>query len=57
MFERDVDDQISLKEPILYKAGQQKIYFNFKIFWKWILLSFIHGGACYYVTLYVRNQR
>eukprot|EP00347_Sterkiella_histriomuscorum_P017586 403348770 len=53
MFERDVDDRNSTLFPILYQAGQKKAYFNFAVFWKWIIMSFIHGGACYYVTIAV----
>ena len=51
MFERDADDRVSMLEPILYQAGQKKVYFNFKIFWKWIAQSVVHGGGCFYLTL------
>ena len=53
MFERDADDMTAMHEPVLYQAGQRKVYFNFKIFWKWIAMSIIHGGASYYITIYV----
>eukprot|EP00347_Sterkiella_histriomuscorum_P006239 403353535 len=53
MFERDVRDAISVKLPELYHAGQKGVHFNFKIFWKWIILSIIHGGGCYYMCVYL----
>ncbi len=55
MYERDADGAVSMMFPILYQAGQLKKYFNFKIFWKWMLLSIIHGGGCFYVSLYVNS--
>ena len=51
--ERDVDHEISMNYPILYNAGQKKIYFNLKIFWVWILLSIFHGAITYFSTIYV----
>lgn len=53
MFERDVDEARSARHPILYQAGQQKLYFNFKVFWKWIGLSIIHGAGCFYFSGFV----
>lgn len=53
MFERDCDDKVSMREPILYQAGQKKVYFNFKVFWLWIGLSVLHGAAAFYITIYV----
>jgi phospholipid-translocating ATPase len=53
MFERDANDVVSLKHPTLYHAGQKKVYFNFRIFWKWMILSIFHGGASYYVSIFV----
>ena len=53
MFERDLEDRHAIKWPILYRAGQLKLYFNFKTFWKWIGLSIIHGAGCFYYSTYV----
>ena len=53
MFERDVPDNFSVSNPRLYHAGQKGLFFNFMIFWKWIILSIIHGGTNYYVIVYV----
>lgn len=46
--ERDVDEETSLKFPILYKAGQTKFYFSLKKFWIWILFAIIHGVIIFY---------
>lgn len=46
--ERDVDDETSLKFPILYQAGQQKFYFSLKKFWIWIMFAVIHGVMIFY---------
>ena len=54
MLERDLDDENALKTPILYQAGQLKRYFNFKVFWKWIGLSIIHGAGVFYICGMVR---
>lgn len=53
MFERDLDDANALQNPILYRAGQLKKYFNFKVFWKWIILSIFHGAGTFYFCGYV----
>jgi phospholipid-transporting ATPase len=52
--ERDVDDKLSMDNPVLYKAGQAKFYFNMKNFWTWILMSIFHGAMVYFGSLYVR---
>ena len=41
--EKDVDEEISLKYPKLYNAGQKKYYFSLKKFWSWIIFAKIHG--------------
>jgi phospholipid-transporting ATPase len=33
--------------PHFYKAGQRGVFFNLKIFWKWLLHAVMHGGMCY----------
>jgi phospholipid-transporting ATPase len=33
--------------PLFYQAGQKGIYFNLKLFWRWLLFAIIHGGICY----------
>lgn len=50
ILERDVGYNISMNNPILYKAGPKKYYFNFKVFWRWMFMALFHGCASYYVT-------
>jgi phospholipid-transporting ATPase len=43
--------------PYFYKAGQNGIYFNLKIFWGWLCYAVLHGGLCYLsVILGIRHQ-
>jgi len=51
VFERDVSYEYSLKSPSLYGAGIKGVYFNFKIFWRWMLLALFHGWVSYYFPL------
>jgi magnesium-transporting ATPase (P-type) len=53
ILERDVDAERSLQNPVLYAAGPKCIYFNFKVFWKWIFLGLFHGWVCYFVPVLV----
>jgi magnesium-transporting ATPase (P-type) len=53
--ERDVNADISMKTPELYRAGQIGYYFNLKNFWIWIGMSIIHGALIFFGCLYVRN--
>lgn len=41
-FEKDVLNT-SVKVPELYRLGQERKYFSYKIFWKWVILSIYHG--------------
>ena len=49
--ERDVEEETSMKCPILYEAGQKMKYFNLKNFWMWILYALIHGVLIFYIGL------
>lgn len=40
--EKDVLNK-SLIVPKLYRMGQERRYFSYKIFWKWVILSIYHG--------------
>ena len=51
--EQDVNDQYCYKYPMIYRAGQKGVYFNFKVFWRWIIFSIWHGAVCYFGTVYV----
>jgi magnesium-transporting ATPase (P-type) len=46
-----VNSATSLASPILYQAGPQHLYFNFKVFWKWMLLALYHGWVCYFFPI------
>jgi len=52
LLERDVNDHYAYKYPILYKAGQKKQYFNFKIFWRWIFFALWHGCCTFFATTF-----
>ena len=49
-FERDVDEKYVDMYPILYQAGQKRIYFSYFIFWKWVISAIIHGIVVYFGT-------
>jgi magnesium-transporting ATPase (P-type) len=51
VFDRDVDSKTSLKYPVLYGAGPKSVYFNFKEFWKWMILALFHGWVCFFVPV------
>ena len=51
--EQDVNEENSFKYPILYQAGQKKIYFNLKVFWLWIFYAIIHGVITYFVVNFI----
>ena len=53
--EQDVNDQYVYRYPQIYKAGQKHVYFNFRVFWRWIIFSIWHGITCYFGTVYVSN--
>jgi phospholipid-transporting ATPase len=50
IMERDVDYDRSMAYPALYKAGHKKHYFNFKLFWKWMVVAIFHGSASFFIT-------
>jgi hypothetical protein len=50
IFDRDADYEYSLRNPVLYGAGHKKIYFNFKVFWKYMAMALFHGWICYFFS-------
>ena len=48
VLERDVCAEYSMDHPILYRAGHVRHYFNFRIFWKWMIFAIWHGWVCFY---------
>ena len=49
--ERDLMPNDSLEYFNLYAAGQKSVYFNIKIFWKWILFSFCSACWIYWLPI------
>ena len=52
IFERDCNYEYSMMVPQLYEAGHKKVFFNYKAFWKWILLALFHGAIAYFIPMY-----
>mmetsp|Transcript_10529 Transcript_10529/g.11818 ORF Transcript_10529/g.11818 Transcript_10529/m.11818 type:complete len:86 (-) Transcript_10529:712-969(-) len=36
---------------MLYKGGQKEVYFNLRVFWKWIIFSIWHGMVCFFLPM------
>jgi phospholipid-transporting ATPase len=53
LLEKDINDHYSFRFPQIYQAGQQRKYFNYGIFWKWIILAAWHGAACFFTPMIV----
>jgi magnesium-transporting ATPase (P-type) len=49
-FERDVTEKWVDRYPVLYMAGQKKVYFSYAIFWKWVFFAWFHGIVVYVAT-------
>jgi len=56
MFERDLDYETALRNPVLYRAGQLRQYFNLKVFWQWLGYSIIHGAGTFHFIGYVSTH-
>ena len=57
IFEQDIKPLEALQHPELYSLGQDKVYFNFTTFWKWILWAIVHGMLCFFIPVYVPPLR
>ena len=53
--DRDVTKELSLKYPVLYKAGHNNSYFNMKVFWTSIANAVIHGMFLFWLPMLVNN--
>ena len=42
-------------KPKLYREGQKGIYFNFVVFWRWIVLGINQSILVYYISFIVFN--
>ena len=51
--EQDASKENSYLYPVLYKAGQKNVYFNLRVFWKWIIFSMWHGFCSFYAPIYL----
>ena len=49
--EQDANVENSYLYPELYKAGRKQVYFNIKVFWKWIIFSIWHGLVSFFLTM------
>ena len=47
----DVNQEYAMRYPVVYKLGQDSRMFNFKSFWKQILLACWHGLICFYLPV------
>ena len=50
-----MNDQFVYKYPVVYRAGQKNVYFNMKVFWRWIIMAIWHGATTYFGSVYVSN--
>jgi phospholipid-transporting ATPase len=53
ILDRDVERKVSLKHPILYKAGLVDQYLNMKVFWTWVAFAFFHGVIIFWIPMLV----
>ncbi len=51
IFDKDVDREMTLANPIFFEAGHLRKYFNFKVFWLYVSKALIHGIFCYYLPI------
>jgi len=51
LLEKDVNFNYSFRFPEIYKSGQLCYYFNYGVFWRWILLGLWHGAVCFYLPM------
>ena len=49
--EQDANVENSYLYPDLYKAGRKQVYFNIKVFWKWIIFSIWHGLVSFFLPM------
>lgn len=51
IFDKDVDRDLALNNPIFFEAGHRREYFNFKKFWTYVSKALFHGIMCYYLPM------
>eukprot|EP00163_Fabomonas_tropica_P014181 TRINITY_DN2587_c0_g1_i2.p1 TRINITY_DN2587_c0_g1~~TRINITY_DN2587_c0_g1_i2.p1 ORF type:complete len:1102 (+),score=256.90 TRINITY_DN2587_c0_g1_i2:1098-4403(+) len=50
--EQDVSAAYVIKYPKLYRAGQLRQYFNFRVFWGWVLTAIYHSCVTFMITVF-----
>lgn len=57
VFDKDLPDKMLLEHPQLYQAGIRKYYYNYKVFWGWVMNALFHSFVCFwFVMLSFKNQ-
>lgn len=51
IFDRDVDREMNLSNPIFFEAGHKRKYFNFTVFWVYVSKAVFHGCLCYFLPM------
>jgi magnesium-transporting ATPase (P-type) len=51
IFDRDVERDLALANPIFFEAGHRREYFNFKTFWVYVSKALFHGLLAYYIPM------
>eukprot|EP00002_Diphylleia_rotans_P038240 TRINITY_DN867_c0_g1_i12.p1 TRINITY_DN867_c0_g1~~TRINITY_DN867_c0_g1_i12.p1 ORF type:complete len:1187 (+),score=232.09 TRINITY_DN867_c0_g1_i12:63-3623(+) len=51
VLDRDVREKLIMENPPLYILGQEKYYFNSKVFWGWALNAFTHSLILFFITV------
>lgn len=55
--DKDIDRNLTLKYPFIYKAGPKSEYMNKKIFWSWIICAMLHGAVIFWIPMIVSHNR
>ncbi|KAJ3225401.1 hypothetical protein HK099_006859 [Clydaea vesicula] len=56
MFDQDVNDQISLQVPELYRKGLQQNLYTMERFWLYIFDGIFQSIVCYYFNVYLQGD-
>eukprot|EP00026_Physarum_polycephalum_P000972 Phypoly_transcript_00973.p1 GENE.Phypoly_transcript_00973~~Phypoly_transcript_00973.p1 ORF type:complete len:1149 (+),score=209.12 Phypoly_transcript_00973:246-3692(+) len=58
VFDKDVNDRLLLEHPQLYQTGIRRYYYNYRVFWGWVVNALYHSFICYwFVELTFLNQQ
>ena len=56
VFDQFVSARLLDRYPQLYQLGQQKKFFNQKIFWGWVLNGFYHSGLIFLCSFFIYHH-